>query len=69
MTAAMPQCTGQVTMEGQNKEALRIVAGNDFYLVVPLRRIVFGRDEYGDMVKRGERMASRREPFRIFTSE
>ena len=37
-------------------ESLKIVRGNDFYLMVPVRRIIFTTDEYGDEVKLGERM-------------
>lgn len=35
---------------------LRIVGGNDFYLMVPVRRIVFRSDEYGRRLPVGERM-------------
>ena len=37
-------------------ETLRIVRGNDFYLVAPIRRIVFTTDEYGNDVPLQERM-------------
>ena len=35
---------------------LRIVAGNDFYLKVPVRAIVFKNNEYGERVPHGERV-------------
>lgn len=37
-------------------ENLKIVRGNDFYLMVPVRRIVFANDEYGDKVRLEERV-------------
>lgn len=37
-------------------ESLRIVRDNDFYLMAPVRRIVFEKNEYGDEVKVGVRM-------------
>lgn len=38
------------------EEALKIVQGNDFYLTIPVRRILFGNDEYGDETIMHERM-------------
>ena len=38
------------------EEILRIVRGNDFYLMVPVRRVVFTKDEHNEEVKLAERM-------------
>lgn len=38
------------------EETLRVVRGNDFYLMIPLRRIFFTTDEYSQEVKLKERM-------------
>ena len=37
-------------------ESLKIVRGNDFYLMAPIRKIIFSKDEHGKEVKSGIRI-------------